>query len=106
MGNLRNSNKKDYLKWTSNPSYISPKMLDNGLVAIGKSKVNKLAYVGICILDLVAVLMYEFHNYYIKNKYGNNSRLLFTDNDSLIYETSRDQKIFDLKKLVVGKVKC
>ena len=30
--------------------------------------------------------MYEFHHDYIKNKHGHNSRLLFTDTDSLLYE--------------------
>ena len=30
--------------------------------------------------------MYEFHYVCIKSKYGNNSRLLFIDSDSLIYE--------------------
>ena len=30
--------------------------------------------------------MYECHYDYIKNKYGNNSGLLFTDIDSLMYE--------------------
>ena len=36
-----------------------------------------------CVLDLNKVLMYEFH---YENKYGNKSRLLFTETDSLMYE--------------------
>ena len=39
-----------------------------------------------CILELNKVLMYKFHYDYFKNKYGNNSRLLFTDTDDLMYE--------------------
>ena len=70
MENLRNridvklaSNKKDYLKWTSKPSYMSYKICDNDLVAIRKSKAtfNKRSYVRMCILELSKVLMYEFH---------------------------------------------
>ena len=138
MENLRNriavklvSNKKDYLKWTSKPSYMSHKIFDNDLVAIRKNKVtltlNKPAYIGMCILELSKVLMYEFHYDYIKNKYGNNSRLLFTDTDSLMYEIktkdvckdfrnnkemfefsnySTKSKYYDnSNKLVVGKMK-
>ena len=102
------SNKKDHLKWTSKPSYMSHKIFDNDLVVIRKSKVtltlNKLAYIGMCILELSKVLMYEFHYDYIKNKYGNNSRLLFADTDSLMYEIktedvcedfSNDKEMFD-----------
>ena len=39
-----------------------------------------------CILELSEVLMYELIYDYIKNKYGNNSRLFFTVTDSLMYE--------------------
>ena len=39
-----------------------------------------------CILELSKILMYVFHCDYIKNKYGNNSRLLFTDTYSLMSE--------------------
>ena len=84
------SNKNDYLKWIPQPSYMSHMMFDNDLVVIHKSKVtltlNKPAYVGICILDFSKVLMFEFHYEQIKNKCGNNSRLLFTNTDSLTHE--------------------
>ena len=38
-----------------------------------------------CILELSKVLMYEFHYDHIKNKYCNNSRVLCTDIDCLMY---------------------
>ena len=76
---------ENYMKWTSKPGYMSQNIFDKNLVAVRKSKVtltlNKPAYVGMCILDLSKVLMYEFHYSYIKNKCGNNSRFLFTDNE-------------------------
>ena len=57
------NNGKDYLKWTSKPSYMSQKIFDNNLVAICKNKVtlilNNPAYVGMCMLDWVELLMYE-----------------------------------------------
>ena len=68
---------------------MSHNIFGNDSVVMRKSKVtltlNKPAYIVMCILELSKVLMYEFHCEYIKNKYGNKSRLLFTDTDSLMY---------------------
>ena len=88
---------------------------------------NKPAYIGMWILELSKVLMYKFHFDYIKNKYGNSSRLLFTDTNSLMYQNktediyedfSNDKEMFDFSnysikskyydhssKLVVWKMK-
>ena len=49
-------------------------------------KFNKRVYFEMCKVDLSKVLMYEFHYDYIKMKYGNKLRLLFTATDSLMYE--------------------
>ena len=138
MENLRNrihvklvNNEKDYLKCTSKPSYMLHKIFDNTLVMIHKStlelKLNKPVYIEMCTLELSKVLMYEFHYDYIKIKYDNKSKLLFTDTDSLMYEVktedvyedfSSDKAMFDFSyystkskyydnsnKLVVGKMK-
>ena len=87
---------------------MSHKIFDNDLVSIRKNKVtlmlNKPAYIGICILELSKVLMFEFHYDYIKKKYDNNSTLLLIDTDSLMYgiktediykDFSNDTEIFD-----------
>ena len=115
MENLRNwidvklvHYRKDNLKWTSKPSYMSHKLFDNDLLALRKKKniltLNKTAYIRMCILELSKVLNYEFYYDYIKNKYINNSRLLFTDTDSLMFEIknedvykyfSNDREMFD-----------
>ena len=57
-----------------------------------------------CILELSKILMCEFHYDYIKNKYANNSRLLFTDTDSLIYEIKTEDfyKKFSTDKVMFG----
>ena len=82
MENLRNkvdvklvNSKRNYLKCTSKPNYISHKIF-----VIRKSKLalklNKPPYSGMCMLELSKVLMYKFYYDYIKNKYDNKSKLL------------------------------
>ena len=52
---------KNYLKCTSKPSYVSHKIFDNNLFAIRKSKIalklNKPAYMIMCILELSKILI-------------------------------------------------
>ena len=84
------TDEKKLLKLTSKPTYVSSKIFNENLVAVHKIKetltLNRPAYVGMCILDLSKTLMYNFHYYYIKDKYGDKAKLLFTDTDSLTYE--------------------
>ena len=84
------TDEKRLLKMASKPTYVSSKIFNNNLVAVHKIKetitLNKPSYVGMCILDLSKVLMYDFHYKYIKNKYGDKAKMLFTDTDSLCYE--------------------
>ena len=52
---------------------------------------NKSAYVGMYILALIEVPMYEFHYDQIKKKYGNKSKLLFANTDSLMSEIETEK---------------
>ena len=98
---------------------MSHKISDNNLVVISKSKLalklNEPAYVGICILELSKVLLYQFHCDYTKKKYDNKSKPLLTDIDSLMYEIktedvyedfSSDKKIFDFSNYSTKSKYC
>ena len=102
------TNKEKFLKLSSKPSYVSAKIFNENLVAVHKIKetllMNRPSYVGACILDLSKAFMYDFHYNYIKCKYGDKAKLLFTDTDSLTYEIETpdayadffdDKEIFD-----------
>ena len=84
------TDEKRLLKMASKPTYVSSKIFNENLVAIHKIKetltLNRPVYIGMTILDLSKTLMYDFHYNYIKKKYGDNAKLLFTDTDSLTYE--------------------
>ena len=97
---------QSYSKYVSKPGFVNSKIFNENLVAIHNVKeklvLDKPIYVGFCILDLSKWLMYDFHYGYIKNKYGCNAQLLFTDTDSLCYEIKTEdfyQDMFDNKGL-------
>ena len=74
-------------------------------VNMGESTVmlNKPIYLGQSILDLLKTLMYDFHYDYVKPKYGDNARLLFTDTDSLCYEIKTEDFYKDIADDVPAK---
>ena len=57
-------------KLTLKPTYVSGKIFNENLIAVHKVKetltLSNPAYVGMCILDLSKMLMYDFHYNYIK----------------------------------------
>ena len=82
------NNDKDFLKYTSRPTYITHKIFGKNYAAIHEIKpvliLNKPIYVGFTVLELSKWLMYDFHYNFIKKNF--NAELLFTDRDSLAYE--------------------
>ena len=97
MENIRNRvniklvNDRDKAKkLTAKPNFKHLNIFCEELIAVHMKKTslifNKPVYLGMCILDLSKTIMYDFHHNYIKEKYGNNAKLLFTDTDSLMYE--------------------
>ena len=64
---------------------------------------NKPIYLGMSILDISKTLMYEFHYDYIKPKYGDRAKLLFTDTDSLCYEINTEDFYKDIAEDVESR---
>ena len=76
-------------------------MFNENLFAIIRIKeklvLNRPIYVGMAILDLAKLLMYDFHYDYILKKYDRkNIKLMMTDTDSLFYEIKTDDVYEDL----------
>ena len=94
-------------KLTCRPNYQHHTIFSKKLAAVHMKKVslkfNKPVYLGMSILDLSKTLMYDFHYNYIKPKYGENAKLLFTDTDSLAYEIETEDFYRDISSDVKSK---
>ena len=97
LENIRNrvdirliSSNKIAQKIAAKPNYDHCTIFDENLIAVYMKKTklyfNEPVYLGMIILDLSKSFMYDFHYNYIKTKYGDNAKLLFTDTDSRAYE--------------------
>jgi len=87
-------------KLAAKPNFEHCTIVDEDLVALNmnktKIKFDKPVYVGMAILDLSKTLMYDFHYAYMKQKYGERAKLLFTDTDSLCYQIQTDDFYNDI----------
>ena len=112
MENIRNrvnikliNTEEQLKKLAAKPNYNGRKIFSENLVSVHMKKtsltMNKPVYLGMCILDLSKTLMFDFHYKYIKPKYGNKAKLLFTDTDSFLYEIQTE----DFYKDISGDVR-
>ena len=96
---------EQFKKLAAKPNYNGRKIFNENLVSVHMKKtsltMNKPVYLGMSILDLSKNIMFDFHYKYIKPKYGNKAKLLFTDTDSFLYEIQTE----DFYKDISGDVK-
>ena len=75
-------------KLVSEPNYHTINLISEDLSIIEmkktKVKMNKPIYLGLSILEISKILMYEFWYDYMKPKYDNNVKLSYMDTDSFI----------------------
>ena len=75
-------------KLVSEPNYHTINLISEDLSIIEmkktKVKMNKPIYLGLSILEMNKILMYEFWYDFMKPKYDNNDKLCYMDTDSFI----------------------
>ena len=75
-------------KLVSEPNYHTMNFISEDLSIIEmndtKVKMNKPTYLGLSILDISKILMYEFWYDYMKPKYNDNVKLCYMDTDSFV----------------------
>ena len=79
---------KKRIKLVSEPNYHTINLIseDFSIIEMKKNKVkmNKPIYLGLSLLEISKILMYEFWYDYMKPKYDNNVKLCYMDTDSFI----------------------
>lgn len=88
-------------KLISLPNFKKFTIFDENHVAIHMNKTNilmdKPITIGMSILDISKVLMYEFYYEHMKQKYKQKVEMLYTDTDSFILEVETDCFYEDMK---------
>ena len=94
-------------KLVSEPNYHTMNYISEDLSIIEmkrtKLKMNKLIYLGLSILDISKILMYEFWYDYIKPNYNDNVKLCYMDTDSFVMNINTEDFYKDIANDVEKK---
>ena len=97
---LINNNPEKLLKLIKQPNFQNAYQISNRLALVEskpiKTVFNKPIYVGAVILETSKFHMYQFWYDYLKVKYGNNIKLMYTDTDSFVIEVETDDIYKDM----------
>lgn len=98
---LNNGKKPGIQTYVSKPNYKSLTIFTETLASVEFKKTvvyyNKPVYVGFSILEIAKTVMYNFFYNFLKKKYNDNVKLLYTDTDSLILEIYTENFYQDIK---------
>ena len=91
----------------SEPNYHTMKLIDDNLAIIEmkkvKVKMNKPTYLGLSILDISKITMYEFWYDFMKSKYGNRAKLCYMDTDSFTINIKTEDFYEDISENVMER---
>lgn len=89
-------------KLISKPNFKRFNIFEEDLVAIELNRthilMNKPIAIGMSILDISKVVMYDFYYGHLKPKYGENIEMIYTDTDSFIVEVKTDCFYTDMQQ--------
>ena len=94
-------------KVVSEPNFHTMKLTDDNLAIIEmkkvKVKMNKPIYLGLSILDISKITMYEFWYDFIKSKYSSSAKLCYMDTDSFIINVKTEDFYKDISENVIER---
>ncbi|XP_072750087.1 uncharacterized protein [Anoplolepis gracilipes] len=84
------------------PNFHSRSIFSENLIAVElrrlEVKFYKPIYVGMCILDVSKMCLYEFHHDYMIPMYREKCKVMYTDTDSLIYHIECEDVYENMKR--------